>query len=438
MTTSSDLLALVDSGDPAFTELADLAAALLGAPIAAVTMLDATTLHVLGAHGAPTDPLPRDLALCDTTVRTARPLVVPALGKDERFASHVARSIGVQAYAGAPVHDADGTVVGTLCVLDTKERAFSTLQVQALVTLASQVTTLVVLRQRERQLRVTGEALSAAIVQSPVGIVTIAQRGPRTGKLLGANPALCRLLGRTADELAQLGCHDITHPEDVPASDALVADLVSGRVQTGRGTKRFLRPGGQVVWAEVTATVLHDAVGEPEQVLFHCLDVTDRMAREAELVSLALQDPLTGLPNRTHLVERLSSLPTDRETVLVYLDLDGFKPVNDNLGHAVGDQVLVRLAERMRGALRAGDLLCRVGGDEFVAVLTSDLPSARSTAQRLLDVLAEPVTVGPARVSLGASAGLAAVTSGWEAALEAADAAMYAAKRSEAGLREAV
>ena len=437
MTTSSDLLALVDSGDPAFTELADLAAALLGAPIAAVTMLDATTLHVLGAHGAPTDPLPRDVALCDTTVRTDRPLVVPALGADPRFADHVARSIGVQAYAGAPVHDADGATVGTLCVLDTRERAFSTLQVQALVTLASQVTTLLALRQRTRELRVTGEVLAAAVVQSPVGIVTIAQRGPLAGKLAGANPACCALLGRTAEELAGLGCHDITHPDDIAASDALVDDLLSGRVQTARVVKRFLRPGGLLVWAEVTATVLHDAQGAPDQVLFHCLDVTDRMAREAELVSRALQDPLTGLPNRTHLVERLSSLPSDRETVLVYLDLDGFKPVNDNLGHSVGDQVLVRLAERMRGALRAGDLLCRVGGDEFVAVLSSDLPSARGTAQRLLDVLGEPVTVGGARVSLSASAGLASVTGGWEAALEAADAAMYVAKRTESGLCEA-
>jgi diguanylate cyclase (GGDEF)-like protein len=172
-------------------------------------------------------------------------------------------------------------------------------------------------------------------------------------------------------------------------------------------------------------------------VLAHAIDVTDRMDREAELVSRALQDPLTGLPNRTHLVERLSSLIQGSPAVIVYLDLDGFKPVNDRFGHSTGDQVLVRIAERMRGAVRSGDLLARVGGDEFVAVLHSDLPTARLTAQRLIDVLGEPVAVGDVRVTLGASAGLSVVIDNdWEAALEAADVAMYVAKRSEGSIAE--
>lgn len=423
--------------DPAFAEAADLAAAICGAPIAAVTLFHHDSLHVLGAFGSELAEIPREFALCEVTVRDRRLLVVPDLGTDPRFQDHAARTFGVAAYIGAPVFDGDGDAVGTLCVLDFRARPFSTLQVQAVMTLAHQVTAVLTLRQRTQQLALTSELLAAAVEQSPVGMATITQSGPSAGLITGANPAFCALVGRSAQEISQLGCHDITHRDDIAADEQLLADLFSGRIQSGRLVKRYVRPDRSVVWAELTGTVVHDRDGAVDRLLFHALDVTDRRAREAELVSRALQDPLTGLPNRTHLIERLSSLPSGRDTVLVYLDLDGFKPVNDRLGHGVGDQVLVRLAERMRGALRSGDLLCRVGGDEFVAVLSADLAHARATTQRVLDVLAEPVVLGGERICVGASAGLAAVEGDWEAALEAADAAMYRAKRSDLGFAEA-
>ena len=100
-------------------------------------------------------------------------------------------------------------------------------------------------------------------------------------------------------------------------------------------------------------------MGRGDKILVHVTDVTDRRQREAELLDEVRRDPLTRLPNRTHLLERLAGNPTG---VVTYLDLDGFKPVNDTHGHTSGDAVLARLAERMRGALRAGDLLARVGG----------------------------------------------------------------------------
>ena len=435
---SSDFALHDADRNPAFAETADLAAAICGAPLAAVTMLDSEHLFVLGAHGTELTVLPREISLCDVVVREQRAVVVPDLEADATHHEHTSIGYGVRAYAGMPVYDGDGKAVGALCVLDTKARPFSTLQIQALMTLAHQVSLMLALRQRSQELALTTEVLTAAMAQSPVGMVTIAQTGPTAGRMTEANPAYCALLGRSAEELASLSCHDVTHPDDIAADDLLIADLVAGVITSGQRVKRYLRPNGAVIWAELTGTIVHDAQGAPNRIVFHALDATDRMAREAELVSRALQDPLTGLPNRTHLVERLSSLSPDRETVLVFLDLDGVKPVNDRLGHAMGDQVLVRLAERMRGALRSADLLCRVGGDEFVAVLGADLPSARGTAQRLLDVLSEPVVVGESRITLGASAGLAMVTAGeWESALEAADAAMYQAKRSASGLAEA-
>jgi diguanylate cyclase (GGDEF)-like protein/PAS domain S-box-containing protein len=430
----------MSSGDPAFAETADLAAAICGAPFAAVTLMEDHRLLLLGVHGTQLTELPRQLALCDLTVTQQRPLVSADLEADVVLREHpaVTGGFGLKAYAGVPVHDGTGRTIGTLCVLDTKARPFSTLQVQALMTLAHQITSVLTLQERTRELARTTRLLEASREHSPVGMVLVALAGPSVGRLSDANPAFCELVGRTREELHLLTVGDLTHPDDKASSPRLLNDLLTGRTVQAQAVKRYLRPDGTSVWADLRATVLRDEADKPYQVLCHVFDVTDRVDREAELVSRALQDPLTGLPNRTHLVERLSNLPTDSPAVIVYLDLNGFKPVNDRFGHATGDQVLVRVAERMRGAVRSGDLLARVGGDEFVAVLSSDLPAARITAQRILDALSEPVVVGEARVSLGASAGLAAVVNGdWEVAIEAADAAMYDAKRNESGLSEA-
>lgn len=425
--------------DPAFEETADLAAAICGAAFAAVTLVEDDRLLLLGVHGVALTELPLSTSLCDLTVKQQSPLVSADLQTDVALRHHpaVTGGFGLRAYAGVPLLNAAGDAIGTLCVLDTKPRPFSTLHLQALMTLAHQVTAVMTLQERTRQLARTSTLLEAAREHSPVGMVLVAVEGPGIGRLSDANPAFCALVGRTREALDELKVADITHPDDRTLSQRLLTDLVIGRTVQTQLVKRYVRPDGSVVWADLRVTALHDEAGKPFQVLAHAMDVTDRVDREAELVRRALQDPLTGLPNRTHLVERLSSLPKSSPTVIVYVDLDGFKPVNDRFGHSTGDQVLVRVAERMRGAVRSGDLLARVGGDEFVAVLGSDLRTARVTAQRLIDVLSEPVAVGEVRITLGASAGLSVVVDGdWEAALEAADTAMYAAKRSATSLAE--
>jgi diguanylate cyclase (GGDEF)-like protein/PAS domain S-box-containing protein len=431
--------AVPSATDSAFAETADLAAAICGAPFAAVTLLQDDRLMFLGVHGAQFTQLPLSRSLCHVAVKQQRALVSADLEGDVVLRDHpaVTGGFGLKAYAGVPVLNAAGVAIGTLCVLDSKARPFTELQLQALVTLAHQVAAVVTLQERTRELARTSELLDAAREHSPVGMVLVAVTGPRVGQLSHANPAFSALVGRTRGELDLLTVTDLTHANDRASVRRLLSDLVTGRTIQTQTVQRYVRPDGSVVWADLRATALHDEDGTPHQVLVHAFDVTDRMDREAELVSRARQDPLTGLPNRTHLIERLSGLPSSSPTVIVYLDLDGFKQVNDRFGHSTGDQVLVRVAERMRGAVRSGDLLARVGGDEFVAVLTSDLPTARLTAQRLIDVLSEQVVVGDVRVTLGASVGLASVVNGgWEVALEAADAAMYAAKRSPGSLAE--
>lgn len=167
------------------------------------------------------------------------------------------------------------------------------------------------------------------------------------------------------------------------------------------------------------------------------------VAAKHEIERLAAHDPLTGALNRRGLMERFEgALALARRTgaplAVLVLDLDGFKEVNDRLGHDAGDALLVAVAHRLRGVVRDHDLVARLGGDEFVAVLqAADAAAARVVAERLVVELARPVALGDHRVAVRASVGVAAFPEAGEDALEllrAGDAAMYAAKRAGVGV----
>ena len=176
------------------------------------------------------------------------------------------------------------------------------------------------------------------------------------------------------------------------------------------------------------------------------VDVTTRRQAEELVAHRALHDPLTGLPNRTLLLDRLGTAlrALGRRRTLVgvlFCDLDRFKVVNDSLGHAVGDQLLQEVARRLAGVVRPSDTVARLGGDEFV-VLCDDLESAdqcRSVADRLTEALRRPVDVGATQVTLGGSVGIALTSDANaepEALLRDADAAMYRAKERGRGRAE--
>ena len=139
-----------------------------------------------------------------------------------------------------------------------------------------------------------------------------------------------------------------------------------------------------------------------------------RRPQQDELTHRATHDELTGLPNRAALMEGLSSslerLDGSRKLAVLFCDLDGFKDINDGLGHAVGDQVLVAVARRLRQRCRSADVVARFGGDEFVVVLSiDDAAQAVAMADRIVEVLDEPIVVGEAEVAPGVSVGITVV-----------------------------
>ena len=169
--------------------------------------------------------------------------------------------------------------------------------------------------------------------------------------------------------------------------------------------------------------------------LINARDVTDWVEAERALAEQARRDPLTGLANRSSLMDRLEAALAasrrDRSAVAVlFIDLDGFKRVNDSFGHARGDEVLLEVAQRIVSVMRAGETVARLGGDEFVVVLSSRVGNfdPEAAAQRILDALADHP------LGLGASIGVAVHEPGappvdGAALLSRADAAMYRLKQ---------
>jgi diguanylate cyclase (GGDEF)-like protein/PAS domain S-box-containing protein len=247
------------------------------------------------------------------------------------------------------------------------------------------------------------------------------------GRLVRVNPALCGLLGREAGALVGHRVEDFAHADD--------------RARCGAGASggevRFLRPDGRTVEALVDVAVVRNECGEPEYLFAQVLDITGRKHAERALEHQALHDALTGLPNRTLLLDRLDHalLQRDRRggTVAVLLvDLDHFKLVNDGLGHAAGDALLVDVAARLGTAVRPGDTVCRLGGDEFVVCCenVAGADEALAIAERVNDAFSAPFVLDRSEVFVTASVGVTLANPGTSAQelLRDSDAAMYRAK----------
>jgi diguanylate cyclase (GGDEF)-like protein/PAS domain S-box-containing protein len=229
---------------------------------------------------------------------------------------------------------------------------------------------------------------------------------------------------------------------DVTRFAAEVEEVLCGERPTTRLECRCLDGGAERATA-VEVAGLQEAGG----AVVVQSDVSWRRRLQDELSHRATHDELTGLPNRAVLVERLGAsvdrLGGGQMLAVLFCDLDGFKDINDGLGHAAGDQVLVAVARRLRQRCRSADVVARFGGDEFVVVLpVPDVGRARATAERLVEALSEPITVGDAEVAPGASIGVTVVDrrppgdDPVGTLLRDADTAMYHAKERGRGRHE--
>ncbi|MFF3641269.1 putative bifunctional diguanylate cyclase/phosphodiesterase [Streptomyces sp. NPDC002564] len=257
------------------------------------------------------------------------------------------------------------------------------------------------------------------------------------GTVLEVNDALIRMFGGLEHQLRGRNVGDWTHPDDSPHVWKLYEELVRGEREHYRVEKAFYRPDGTVLWTNLTVSLLRDADGVPQYQLALMEDTTERRLLNLRLRYEATHDALTGLPNRTLFFERLEKALAAGEGArfgLCYLDLDGFKTVNDSLGHAAGDRLLVEVADRLQSCATApGEMVARLGGDEFVALTTGPDTETEvdELAGRIMNVLATPIRVDGRELTVRGSIGIVEGPAGERGAAEvlrSADITMYRAK----------
>ncbi len=373
---------------------------------------------------------------CGTAAHRGVAVVAEDIAADplwDEFRAHALRA-GLRSCWSAPILGTDGVVRGTFA-LYARHPHTPTARETELVETATYIAGIALERDA-----VVEEARRATIqyqsLVEQLPLVTYIDALDAISSNIFTSPQVEPLLGYSPDEWKT---HPdlfvrVLHPDDR-------ARVLAAHVQTHETLAplaidyRLIARDGRVVWVRDRAVVVKDDAGNALNLQGYLLDVTDEKAAERELRHQAFHDQLTGLPNRSHLNDRLNAATAGGSNAgLLFIDLDDFKDVNDGLGHDVGDRVLQTVAERIAASLRSGDLAARFGGDEFAVLLSrvENDDAATSVAARILSAVRDKITVADRDVHVTASIGIS-IGSSPPDLLREADAAMYRAKRSGHG-----
>lgn len=373
------------------------------------------------------------------------PLTIPVIWAAIRFGPLRATLVLATATALAAYGTAHG--LGPFAVVRDPSLRDYTAQL-FLVTLAVSALALVVVIWHHSELteraRASEETLSRAIRDSTAGMYSIRLDAEHLGEIRDVNTAFATMLGYCPEDLigrhcAMLGAGDGPKRELL---DGYLRRLADGTMADYREESQFYRATGDPLWVQTDVGRVQP-LGEPPFALVHVHDLTVRERNRAQLEHLAMHDALTGLANRTLLFQRLDAAlggaRSSSAVGLLYLDLDGFKEVNDRFGHDAGDAVLVEVARRLIASARPADTVARLGGDEFAVLCPAlaDRELLDGVAARLRASLRAPIPL-PAGgvVSVDVSVGIGATdgSDDVDTLLRRADQAMYVVKQGRRAL----
>src|SRR5215207_7504405 len=246
--------------------------------------------------------------------------------------------------------------------------------------------------EREERVRALEQArrrFQQAFHSAPTGMALVRLDD---STILDANRSLADMLDRPVEDLVGRSIREITHPEDLRAAAAYRARLELGIADTYLMDQRYLRSDGEFVWARTRVAVTEDE--GVSLAITHIEDVTEQRRTAEQLQWAATHDDLTGLPNRTELINRVDAILTDADpgsVSLLFIDLDNFKSVNDSLGHGIGDTLLTAMSVRLREVVGDDAELARFGGDEFIVVLRNPTRAPMAVAEDVRATVREAV-----------------------------------------------
>lgn len=441
-------LTLLDTpSEPVFDRITRLAARLLDIPVATITLVDAERQWFKSRVGVDMLETPRDMAFCAYPAASAAPLIVEDASHDSRFAQNplVNKPGGIRFYAGLPLKTTQGLVLGTLCTIDSKPRKLSTEDFATLQDLADIVTDEIQLRERlireqkkkeasEKALAKLHRSLEQQIEQRTHELKLVIEAAydayisiDADNRVLDWNLAATTLFGWARQQA--LG---------KPVSQLMLPDGVPGEAENIPVTYHALRRDGSRLPVEIRVRS-HTFHGRQWRSLF-IHDISERHQLERLRDQQAREDVLTKLANRRSLDERLPEAMarvrrSEKPLAVLFMDLDGFKKVNDSHGHAVGDELLREIAKRLTASARETDFIARWAGDEFVLICEGVEPeSVKPLAQKLIAMIEQPLVIGEATLEVSTSVGVVLYKPDSpetaQELIKRADVAMYEAKRA--------
>ncbi|MEU4621381.1 sensor domain-containing diguanylate cyclase [Actinoplanes sp. NPDC023801] len=305
-----------------------------------------------------------------------------------------------------------------------------TLNLTLLVMLVIGVVGITVLGYRTQITRRRADERFQALFQHAPDLVSVLDIN---GRIIFSSPSTTSVLGFKAGSLAGHGVFDVVHHEDQPQMREQLGALVADPDGVLRLQCRVRTAGGEFRWFDFTASnQMHNPA--LNGVVINARDISENRAFQERLEHEAQHDPLTGLPNRRRMQDKLNSTLRAGAVAVLFVDLNGFKPVNDAHGHEVGDELLRQVADRLSACVRSEDVLARVGGDEFVILMPGVMTAedAVGMSGRVRYVLELPFRIDGHEIGIGASVGvhLAPAATDPDEALRAADHAMYEIKHT--------
>lgn len=376
------------------------------------------------------DDQPEGQGTTGTAIRENRPVVLSPESPRFKPWRERAKRFGVHSVLAMPL-GIKGEVIGALMLYSQHENAFDKLTVSRLSAFAARVTVAMLGAQEQQELRLMEVAMSNA---ANAMFIT-----DREGNIVWLNDALTRISGYTIIEiigskpnLFSSGAHD------APFWQAMWQEVSAGKAWRGDVVNKTKSGGLYTVTQSISP--LSDATGKPTHFLVVQQDISEKRRLEEEIHYLAYHDVLTELPNRMLFQDRVQQEITHAKRgktqfAVLFIDLDGFKAVNDTRGHAAGDKLLQIVASRLRACVREGDTVARLGGDEFTILLRGATvgEGLQRVLRKLIKAVAQPCELGEFSANVTASVGVSLYPSdatGVEKLLIHADEAMYQAKQA--------